>query len=92
MALYSVYFLYFLALFFWARRKDVEFVIDSQEARYILAGLVLYCLSNIVSKALILLELKNESFEIINSHFLLFGIGFFLYFKLKKQDDRKNND
>lgn len=92
MTLYSVYFLYFLALFFWARRKNVEFVIDAQEARYILAGLVLYCLSNIVSKTLILLELKNESFEIINSHFLLFGIGFFLYFKLKKQDDRKNND
>ena len=84
MTLYSVYFLYFLALFFWARRKNVEFVIDAQEARYILAGLVLYCLSNIVSKTLILLELKNESFEIINSHFLLFAIGFFLYFKLKK--------
>lgn len=84
MTLYSVYFLYFLVLFFWARRKNVEFVIDAQEARYILAGIALYCLSNIVSKTLILLELKNESFEIINSHFLLFAIGFFLYFKLKK--------
>lgn len=92
MTLYLVYFLYFLALFIWARRKNAEFVIDAQEARYILAGVVLYCLSNIVSKTLILLELKNESFEIINSHFLLFGIGYILYFKLKKQDDKENND
>ena len=49
-------------------------------------GIVLYCLSNLVSKMLILLELKNDSFEIVNSHFLLLAIGFFLYYKLKNVD------
>lgn len=86
MTIYSVYFMYFLALFFWAKGRNVEFVVDAQDIRFILIGLVLYCLSNLASRMLILLEWKNDSFEIVNSHFLLLGIGFFLYYKLKKVD------
>jgi hypothetical protein len=86
MTIYSVYFMYFLVLFFWVRGRNVEFVVDAQDMKFILIGLVLYCLSNLASRALILLEWKNDSFEIVNSHFLLLGIGFFLYYKLKKVD------
>lgn len=86
MTIYSVYFMYFLALFFWAKGRKAEFVVDAQDIRFILIGLVLYCLSNLASRMLILLEWKNDSFEIVNSHFLLLGIGFFLYYKLKKVD------
>jgi hypothetical protein len=86
MTIYTIYLMYFLALFFWARGKNVEFIVDVQDIRFILIGLVLYCLSNLASKMLILLEWKNDSFEIVNSHFLLLGIGFFLYYKLKKVD------
>ena len=86
MTIYAIYFMYFLALFFWVRGRTFELIVDAQDTRYILIGLVLYSLSNLVSRMLILLEWKNESFEIVNSHFLLFGIGFFLYYKLKKVD------
>jgi len=86
MTIYSVYFMYFLVLFFWARGRNVEFVIDAQDMKFILVGLALYSLSNLVSRALILLEWKTDSFEIVNSHFLLLGIGFFLYYKLKNVD------
>ena len=87
MTLYSVYFMFFMALFLWARRRNVEFMVDSLDTRYILVGLVLYCFANLLSRLLIRLELKSESFEIVNSHFLLLGIGFFLYYKLKKVDE-----
>lgn len=86
MTIYSVYFMYFLALFFWSKGRNIEFTIDSQDIRFVLGGLILYCFSNLVSRMLIVLELKSSSFEIVNSHFLLLGIGFFLYYKLKKVD------
>jgi hypothetical protein len=87
MTIYSVYLMYFLALFFWVRGRNIEFSVDAQDIRFILIALVLYCLSNLASRALILLEWKNDSFEIVNSHFLLLGIAFFLYYRLKKVDD-----
>lgn len=86
MTIYAIYFMYFLALIFWARGRKFEFIVDAQDTQYILIGLVLYSLSNLLSRILILLEWKNDSFEIVNSHFLLFGIGFFFYDKLKKVD------
>ncbi len=88
MAIYAIYLMYFLALFFWLRGRNVVLIIDAKDLKYILMGLALFCLITLVSKLLIRLEMKSDTFEIIHPHFLLMAICFFLFYKLKSSDEQ----
>jgi len=83
-SLYSMFFLFLLLRLKSARKK---YILDLVDLRYILIGLLVYCLCNALSGALIYYDLKVDSFQILNHHFLLLGICFFLSFKLLNDDD-----
>lgn len=85
MSAYSIYIMYFLALLYYARRHNLKVVADQDDVKYILLGLVLYCIGKLVTRVLIYLKLKSD-YEIVNEHFLIVAIGVFLLYKLSNED------
>jgi len=87
MIVFSIYSLFSLILLLRLKSARKIYTLDLMDLRYILIGLLIYCLGNLLSTALIYFDLKIASFQILNHHFLLLGICFFLCFKLMNDDD-----
>ncbi len=87
MIVFSIYSVFFLILLLRLKSGKKKYTLNLIDLRFILFGLLIYCLCNALSKALIYYDLKIASFQILNHHFLLLGICFFLYFKLMYDDD-----
>lgn len=82
MLIYSIYTLLFLFLYFGRKGMTKSFQVTEGDTKYILLGLVLYSLCNVVSHALIHFDLKSQSYQIVNPHFVLLAICFFLFYKM----------
>ncbi len=61
-----------------------------KETKFILVGLVIYCMSYLVSSALIEFGMKVDSYRIFSHHAILLAACCILYIKMIKADDSKH--
>jgi hypothetical protein len=87
MILYMCYTLFFLVLLIWKKGTTRTIYIKETETKFILLGLVIYCVSFLISTLLIEFGLKNESFRLLSHHALLLAIIVFFYIKMIKPND-----
>lgn len=86
MTVYAVYTIYFLALLVSKKAVTKNFCFTERETKVLLAGLVIYCATHLISATLIRFGLKTESFQIVGHHAILLPLCVVLYVKMVRSN------